>query len=477
MEEKIGENLCFQYDNGNSQKCQESYNYYKQHNPGDINVWGYNKNTDIFLDTNILLKTYFLSKFEKNSIVNFIKTNKERIVISSQVDKEYQKHRLKFISGYNKILNDLGGNTKSIIDACLKSINGDAIEKIKSLAGNHVLKYDFLKYSQSLNDILKGILAYQDRLKDEREKLVNSMQQFQEQISNDLSSNTTDVASMYIEDDLLQAISQCKILPTLSEKEMEFIKHKYDDCLSIYEKRNTDKTDRYQYAFPGCGDKKKNEDENRIKESDMIIYHEMLKYMKQTDKNIVFLTFDLKKGDWVPGHGYNDVFLHYIENQYNQTGHVIYIKSGDELPLMFTKDFEPIDEDSDSDEPSFALEGSMNIFNESFPSDSEEEDSDNERNINCKLSFSNDERYNHHKSFRRIDADRFLSELKTCSRWAKEYGAGYVGRDYFIYDLLGRQKHFEFNHSWQVYKKMIDENRIEEDQNKDGDKTIKIVEK
>ena len=144
---------------------------------------------------------------------------------------------------------------------------------------------------------------------------------------------------------------------------------------------------------------------------------------------------------------------------------------------MFTKDFEPIDEDSDSDEPSFALEGSMNIFNESFPSDSEEEDSDNERNINCKLSFSNDERYNHHKSFRRIDADRFLSELKTCTRWAKEYGAGYVGRDYFIYDLLGRQKHFEFNHSWQVYKKMIDENRIEEDQNKDGDKTIKIVEK
>lgn len=476
MEEKIGENLCFQYDNGNSQKCQESYNYYKQHNPGDINVWGYNKNTDIFLDTNILLKTYFLSKFEKNSIVNFIKTNKERIVISSQVDKEYQKHRLKFISGYNKILNDLGGNTKSIIDACLKSINGDAIDKIKCLAGNHVLKYDFLKYSQSLNDILKDILAYQDILKDEREKLVNNMRQFQEQISNDLSSNTTDVASMYIEDDLLQAISQCKILPTLSEKEMDFIKHKYDDCLSIYEKRKTDNIDRYQYAFPGCGDKKKNEDENRIKESDMIIYHEMLKYMKQSDKNIVFLTFDLKKGDWVPERGYNDVFLHYIENQYIQTGHVIYIKSGDELPLMFAKDFEPVDEDSDSDEPSFTLEESMNLFDESFPSESEDEDCDNEGNLKFKFSFCNDERYNHHKSFRRIDADRFLSELKTCSRWAKEYGAGYVGRDYFIYDLLGRQKHFEFNHSWQVYKQLIDENRIEEEQNDEGDKTIKFVE-
>lgn len=476
MEEKLGENLCFRYFNGNSQKCQESYEYYKKNDPGNINDWGYDNHTVIFLDTNILLETYFLSKLEKDSIVNFIKTNKDRIVIASQVDREYQTHRLKFISGYNKNLENLCSETKSIFDSCLKSINGDAIDRIKVLAGNRVLKYDFLKYSQSLNNILDSIHSYQEKLKSEREKLVNSMREFQDDISKSLLSNTTDVASMYIEDELLHAISQCKILPSLSEQELKFVKQIYDECLTIYEKRNNDITDRYQYAFPGCGDKKKKADENRIKESDMIIYHEMLKYMKQSDKNIVFLTFDLKKGDWVPGRGYNDVFLHYIENQYIQTGHVIYIKSGDELPLMFAKDFEPIDEDSDSDEPSFTLEGSMNLFDESFPSESEDEYCDNDGNLKLKFSFCNDERYNHHKSFRRIDADRFLSELKTCSRWAKEYGAGYVGRDYFIYNLLGRQKHFEFNHSWQVYKQMIDENRIKEEQNDEGDKTIKLVE-
>lgn len=145
MEEKLGENLCFRYFNGNSQKCQESYEYYKKNDPGNINDWGYDNHTVIFLDTNILLETYFLSKLEKDSIVNFIKTNKDRIVIASQVDREYQTHRLKFISGYNKNLENLCSETKSIFDSCLKSINGDAIDRIKVLAGNRVLKYDFFK--------------------------------------------------------------------------------------------------------------------------------------------------------------------------------------------------------------------------------------------------------------------------------------------------------------------------------------------
>lgn len=35
-----------------------------------------------------------------------------------------------------------------------------------------------------------------------------------------------------------------------------------------------------------------------------------------------------------------------------------------------------------------------------------------------------------------------MSELETCTKWAVKYGAGFVGRDYFIYALLGRKKHF-----------------------------------
>ena len=67
MDIEIGEQLSFRYEKCNSKKRQEAYNYYKQHNPGDIDVWGFDDNTVIFLDTNVLLKTYYLSKFERDS--------------------------------------------------------------------------------------------------------------------------------------------------------------------------------------------------------------------------------------------------------------------------------------------------------------------------------------------------------------------------------------------------------------------------
>lgn len=100
MADEIGENFCFRYENGNSQLRQKAYDYYRDNNPGSFNDWGYDNKTIIFLDTNVLLETYFLSKFERESIIAFLKNNKNRIVIASRVDTEYQKHRLDFISGY-----------------------------------------------------------------------------------------------------------------------------------------------------------------------------------------------------------------------------------------------------------------------------------------------------------------------------------------------------------------------------------------
>lgn len=74
-----------------------------------------------------------------------------------------------------------------------------------------------------------------------------------------------------------------------------------------------------------------------------------------------------------------------------------------------------------------------------------------------------------------IDADRFMSELQTCSKWANEYGAGYVGKDYFIYGLLGRQKHFEFNRSRLVYHDLLRNGKISEGVDEDGGKIIEII--
>lgn len=478
MMDEVGEDLCFSFENGNSQLCQQAYDYYKLKDPGSFDEWGYDNKTVIFLDTNFLLTTYFLSKVERISIIKFISANKERIVIASRVDDEYQKHRLEFISGYNKKLDQLGKDTKGIIDSCLKSLNGDSIEKIKGLAGNHVLKYDFGGDSIDLCQILNALQTYHDCLKEDREKIIKSLRDFQEHICSNLSSNTTDVETMYMDDELLHAIAQCTILPPLSKKENDFVKQKYEECLETFEKKRGNEVGRYRYAFPGCGDKRKDESEDRIKESDMVIYHEMLKYMKLHDKDVVFLTLDLKKGDWVPSYGHNDVFLHYIENQFVQTGHVIYIKAGDELPLMFEK--EPLldeESDSDSDDSSVVVqaEGAMTLFGETDSVECDNSTNNQVEPIGNSLSVSSSSSIvRQHKNYRKIDEDRFLSELQTCTKWANEYGAGYVGRDYFIYGLLGKQKHFEFNQSRLVYKSLLKSGRILENADKEGGKIISV---
>ena len=278
-----------------------------------------------------------------------------------------------------------------------------------------------------------------------------------------------------MDDELQKAIAQCNILPPISEKERIFIKQKYDECLEIFEKKKTDQVGRYSFAFPGCGDKKKDEREGRTKESDLIIYHEILKYMSQSDTDVIFLTFDLKKGDWVPGQGHNDVFLHYIENQFCQTGHIAYIKSADELPLLFGKEPTSVDNESDSDEENESFKQTWTLFNFSSPIETMTEVNDDENEKFDEIVPKSD-KFRNHKGFRMIDEERFMSELQTCSKWAIEYGAGYVGKDYFIYGLLGKQKHFEFNQSRLVYKALLDAGKIKEKTDKTGDKMIEITE-
>lgn len=475
MNGEIGVNFCFGYEKCNSQKRQEAYDYYKQHDPGNFDIWGYDNNTVIFLDTNVLLNAYFLSKFERDSIVKFIKSNKNRIVIASRVDDEYQKHRLEFISGYNKQLEQLINSTKGVIESCLKSLNGDLIDKIKSLAGNHVLKYDLLGESTDLNKILEDVQEYHDSLQEQRESIVKSLQGFEKRMCCGILPNSSSIAAMYMDDKLLQAIALCKILPPLSENELAFVKLKYDECLKIFDEKKNDVIGRYRFAFPGCGDKKKDENKGQIKESDLVIYHEMLKYMNQSDTDIIFLTTDLKKGDWVPGQGHNDVFLHYIENQYCQTGHVAYVKSADELPLLFGKKPSPEEDETDNDEDNEPLKNSWGFLGFSSPLDTATVEVSRDESDASEEVTSESVVGKNHKGFRMIDADRFMSELQTCSKWANEYGAGYVGKDYFIYGLLGRQKHFEFNQSRLVYNELLRNGKIREDIDQDGGKIIEIT--
>ena len=147
-----------------------------------------------------------------------------------------------------------------------------------------------------------------------------------------------------------------------------------------------------------------------------------------------------------------------------------------ELPLLFGKEPSQEDDESDNDEDNDTLKRTWTFLSFSSPLDTAKLDVAGVDSDASEEETSESVVVRNHKGFRMIDADRFMSELQTCSKWANEYGAGYVGKDYFIYGLLGRQKHFEFNQSRLVYKALLEAGKIRENIDEDGDKIIEIIE-
>lgn len=467
----INSDFCFQYNNGNSAKRKEAYTYYDQNNPGDFDVWGYN-DTIIVFDTNLLLNTYFLSKSERESFIKFVERNKDRILLTSHVDSEYQDHRLEFVSGYNKKLNELEKDADNVLNSIKDNINGRKIlENIGRLKNNHVFKYDFPSEAQRIDALSESLQGLYHSVDDTKNRLLSEIEDFRMDLVVKVAAAKNINEDIFKDDKLLGAVAECRILECLSEEEKTYIKQKYDECLKIFNEKKTDTIGRYKYAFPGCGDRKKEEDKGKCKESDLIIYHEILRYMKDEDKNVVFLTLDLTKGDWVPSNSLNNVFLHYIENEYVMSGHVIYIKSGQDLPLTFTNDIEN-DTDSDEEHVVDTQIETVNVLSHDTAHEGSSIEIQVNETVDTSPSVTDDIP---HKKYRAITEERFMSELQTCSKWAKEFGAGYVGKDYFIYCLLGRKKHFEFCQSRQILDKLTNSNKIKIDKNESNDDILIIV--
>lgn len=85
---------------------------------------------------------------------------------------------------------------------------------------------------------------------------------------------------------------------SLKDKDYERLLEEYKNLVLKYQKLLSEKKNfenEYRaYVFPGMGEKK---DINP--EGDYFIFHEMIELAKETKKNIIFLTNDITKGDWV----------------------------------------------------------------------------------------------------------------------------------------------------------------------------------
>lgn len=414
---RINENFCFAYHNGNLGIQMKAVKYYQEHVDVKENFWVKDNSIPIILDTNVLLNAYCYSKQERQQFIKFLNANNSRIFIVSQVDTEFQRKRPKFKEAYSLKLKETVKTLSNFLEE-KNEIIASFVKKLSSLKQTPIIRFDYPDNVQAIDSVIDSLNEWES---DNNEIVSSLTKDVDEKLKDLFSSIKNDTQTIDDDTDLLEALSNCQFTEELQSKEKDFLSNLYVACYETFHKMQDSKeireADRH-YTFPGRGDKDKIK-EGKEAEGDFYIYHEILKVMKTLKKNVIFLTNDLSKKDWVNKDFFP--FDHYIANCYNLTKHVFYVVDGKTLPLA------------------------SNLFDSDANVD---DDSDGEDGIDFK-----------HR-YREISQLAFLSNLKTCIAWAESYGAQYVSKDYFIYCILGRKK-YEFESSRKVLDELIREQQVE----------------
>ena len=261
----------------------------------------------------------------------------------------------------------------------------------------------------------------------------------------------------------LQALNSVTMIEDLTADEQKYIVSLYKSLRTNFD-AHKDGWSKDNVTFPGSGDAGKPIDgpiEESVAWADLYIYCQMLKYMKSNDCDVLFITHDVSKGDWLVK-GTNEPFIHYIENAYEQTGRMMYIKNSDDyLPLVTEQqhvvDISEIDslEDDVTDE---VLENDM-VKDQGDDAECTGDGIVNSTVDKQPKTWQEKLQKRLYPKFRKIDKASFMTELYKCNDWANSYGAGYVSRSYFIFDILG-QKHYEFTSCLEVLDELQAENKV-----------------
>lgn len=254
----------------------------------------------IFLDTNILLSYYGMASSEKKKLIGFFHQNKSKLHLTNQVQSEYIANREKIIA--KDLFGPLNNLTDDLSSTCLKITNEFSMQLNKT---KRILSNDYPNVwakLQSASEALPALLAAEGAL-DELKQLLNK--------------TTKDYKDITFSDDLLRACGQLHILDPLSGDEISHLEKLFDQ-LNDQQKLASD-TKRSFPPFPGQGDIRGKD----YPYGDFIIFHEILKFMKQHDKDAVFLTNEKSKGDWMGSD--RNPYTYYIELAHALTGKMLFI--------------------------------------------------------------------------------------------------------------------------------------------------------
>lgn len=448
VQQKVCENFCFHTLCSDIKLTQSAYDYYSEHLTELKDVIS----SDVILafDTNLLLDLYKMSNTERCEFLKFIDNNAHRIIIPSQVEIEFMRHRLEKIEAFQVQLKDLKEQAKQFVTS-LKKANKTAASQLKQLSQNSLVKNDMADVIP-LIDVLKEYIDNNDS----SDEFKNKLDELVEPVSKALNDNVDKLLPLSIsesKDPVLQSLCKTHILKSLSDEELIFIKDKYYQLLEDFNEHKIEGENRkLPYCFPGCGDRRKIND-GFDPTGDFIIYHELLAFMIKEDKDVIFLTRDIAKSDWIKTDG--TPFNHYIVDVYRNTRKMLYIFNAEKfIPLTFI----PVIGNNEQEDE----EGSIGVDEESAKIQMVSEDS-------AKIESEEDLKDNKSEGaieepklpyLRDIDEDRFMYELSNMESWAKDNGQGFVTVYWLIYQVL-RRKHFDFQTSKKIMQKLKDEGKIE----------------
>lgn len=440
----FNDNFCFDFRSGNVSVKQQACQYFDDHKVEADKWWEASSKIPLFLDTNVLLEAYNYPKEIRKIFVNFLKQNHNRIYITDQVDEEFQRKRLNFIGNYNEKISKLLKDFESFVnDSNITTLCSKLVLRLDNLKKNSIVRTDFSKYVQNLEDSIERIREWSIAMSEPCRALSVDLHDRLASLQNSLKEELKNLAD---DTDIVSAVATCTFCTKTTAIEKEYIIKLYQKCLDERErmKNRPDNIDLQLYIFPGFGDLGK-EKVGKQREGDFILYHEMLRKIKELKRNVVFITSDIKKNDNTPGDG--NPYPHYICNCYSLTGHVYYLVDGKSIPLAT---MQPSLVDSDSD-------GEEDIDTQRLQEDIRDEKSTRE----------------HNPFFKTITKDIFMKNLSICASWANDYGDKYVGKDYFIYGILGHKRH-KFSESMDLLQNLVNEGVLDIVKNKAGIECIVI---
>ncbi|OOQ60780.1 hypothetical protein BC343_22655 [Mucilaginibacter pedocola] len=272
-------------------------------------------NTPIFLDTSVILSIYEISFNAREKIKQFLTSHKKRIVLTRQVQFEFIKNREKVINTFQS----------DVTEQLPTNFKGEVLNKL-------------IGFNNSNKTKLEDYPDIQEKL----QKLEENIMSLQTDIQDKVNDKKGSANSILLDDQFMDILAKTHLLESLDSSHLKLIKEDYGRLLPQYKSS----ADVYNInTFPGCAEKGGKDDPT----GDFIIFHEMMEYAKKHHTDVIFLTNDTAKGDWLRKDG--KTHFHYVENFYLNTEQIIFILNAERLfGELFETSFESlIEQELDTD--------------------------------------------------------------------------------------------------------------------------------